>query len=101
MGHGQSLPSSARYEQLGFGTGTGTAVAASGSANVKGSYASIGGATSFDYDGLYISGITGSGSKERFLVDIAANNGGGDEIIIANYFYESAGNNSPIQPVIL
>lgn len=91
MGHGVSLASEARYEALGFGTGVGTTITAGASANTKGSYATLG-TTSFDYDGLFlnVSIISGTGAN-RFRLDVAANNGGSDQIIIADHFVENNG----------
>lgn len=91
MGYGQPLVSAARYEMLGRNGGTGTTVAANATANIKGSYVTIGTA-SFDYDGFWFTaGRAGVGSTGvAYRYDIAVNNGGSDQIICQDLFYEGS-----------
>jgi hypothetical protein len=88
MGFGQPLAASARYETQGLSSGMGTSVTASGTANTKGSYIALGGATGFEYDGFYVA-ITGNsgGGTVRYLTDIAADNTA-QEVVAANLFFD-------------
>ncbi|HYD07795.1 MAG TPA: hypothetical protein VEC60_18815 [Reyranella sp.] len=88
MGYGLPLASAARYETLGAGTGTGTTVTA-GSANVKGSYATIGTA-SFGYDGIFVTALKPVGTGvARGRLDIATNTGGSDQIVVADWYWST------------
>lgn len=108
MGFGYPLATAPRYELLGQSAGAGTTVTGSATANTKGSYTTIG-TSGFDYDGcwLYITNKM-SGTVARYRVDLAVNNGGSDQIIVADMFYDGstggayysgAGPTSPFIPV--
>jgi hypothetical protein len=75
-----------RTETLGTGSGTGTTVTA-GSANVKGSYATIGTAN-FQYSG-FILNLSRPSSGTQYRIDIAINTGGSDQIIAEDVWFES------------
>jgi hypothetical protein len=81
------LVAATRYESLGLGTGVGTTVTANASANVKGSYATIGTA-GFRYSGFVLSMTVLFGSVRRARLDIAINTGGADTIIVEDYYFE-------------
>jgi hypothetical protein len=90
MGFGSPLTASARYETQGLTTGIGATVTPSATANAKGSYAVLGGATGFEYDGFYVA-ITGNsgGGTTSYLVDIASDNTA-QEVIATNLFFDPA-----------
>jgi hypothetical protein len=108
VGFGWPAAASCQYELVGESGGIGTTVTSSASANVKGSYTTIGTA-GFSYDGfwLHITNTQG-GTAYRYMVDLAVNNGGSDQIIVANAFfdgsiggayYQTAGSFLPFFPV--
>jgi hypothetical protein len=77
---------------LGLSSGTGVTVTASATANTKGSYSTIG-TTSFEYDAVWVTLqelVGGTGYRQR--IDIAANTGGADEVIIADLFFDASTN---------
>jgi hypothetical protein len=90
MGFGYPLVPSVRYETKGQSGGIGTTVTSSATANTKGSYTSLGTA-GFDYDAfwLYVTNTQG-GSADRYRIDLAVNNGGSDQIIVADMFYDGS-----------
>jgi len=108
MGYGQALGASCRYELLGESGGIGTTVTANASAHTKGSYTTLGTA-GFNYDGFWLStSNTQGGTAYRYRVDLAVNNGGSDQIIAADMFYDgsingayynSVGSHSPFIPI--
>lgn len=87
-----SLPQGARFETVGAGTGEGVTVTSSGTANTKGSYATIGTA-GFNWSGfwLHLAWV----SATRYRLDLTVNTGGSDQIIVADLFRDvgSNGNN--------
>ncbi len=87
MGYARALVSSTRYETKGISGGVGTTVTA-GSANTKGSFATLG-TTGFGYDGfhLYITGLGGGGTT-RYRVDISSNTGGSDQLIVEDLYFD-------------
>lgn len=90
MGYAPAIVSSTRYEQLGLSTGTGVIVTANSTANAKGSYSTIG-TTGFEYDALWVTlQELASGTNQRQRIDIASNSGGGDEIIVADLFFDAS-----------
>ena len=90
MGVGSPLAASARYEAQGLATGVGATITPSATANAKGSYAALGGATGFEYDGFYVAltGLSGGGTTS-YLVDIASDNTA-QEVIAANLLFDPA-----------
>jgi hypothetical protein len=90
VGFGWPAAASCRYELLGESGGSGTTVTSNASANVKGSYTTIGTAN-FAYDGfwLHITNTQG-GTAYRYMVDLAVNNGGSDQIIVADMYYDGS-----------
>jgi hypothetical protein len=90
MGFGYPLSSSPRYEMLGRSGGAGTAITAGSTANTKGSYTTLG-TTSFNYDGIWVSltNVQG-GTAQRGRIDIAVNNGGSDQIVCEDLYFDGS-----------
>ena len=88
MGFGQPLMSSTRYETLGGSVGSGVTVTSNTTANTKGAPTTIGTA-SFDYDGFYL--CFGQASPARWRIDVIANTGGADIVIVADLCLDTTG----------
>jgi hypothetical protein len=88
MGYARALVSSTRYETQGISGGVGTTVTASATVNTKGSYATLG-TTGFEYDGFFLA-LTGfgGGGAARYRVDVSANTGGSDQLIVEDLYFD-------------
>ena len=89
MGYARALASPTRYETQGLAGGVGATII-SGAANAKGSFATLG-TTGFSYDGFHltIAGLTGAGLT-RFRIDVAANTGGSDQLIVEDVYFDAS-----------
>ena len=87
MGYARALASSTRYETQGISGGNGTTITP-GAANTKGSYTTLGTA-GFSYDGFFATctGLGGGGTT-RYRVDLAVNNGGSDQVIVEDLYFD-------------
>lgn len=83
MGKRRALVTATRYETKGISGGTGTTITA-GAANIKGSFVVLG-TTGFKYDGfqVFLHGVY-TGANPRYRMDISANTGGADQVIVAD-----------------
>lgn len=91
MGAGQFSPTS--YEIIGRSSATSATlvtVSANASANVKGSYATIG-TTTFHWSGFYLL-VQRIATTGRWRLDVAINTGGSDAIIVEDFFIETTAN---------
>ena len=87
-----------RSETIGIASGTGTTVTA-GSANAKGSAATIG-TTAFRYSAFRLTIFQTGSTSRRNRLDIIVNNGGADEVILPDVYFENGTNDfSQIFPI--
>lgn len=81
------LSAASRLEILGTGTGTGTTVTANATGNTKSAAATIG-STTFAWSGFIVQAEPSPGGARRYRFDVVANNGGSDQVIVADYYFE-------------
>lgn len=83
---------SARHESRGevtSGDSTGTTLTTSSSANTKGSWAALGAATGFAYEGITVY-LCGNNAAANYMVDIGIDDGAGNNFVLVEDLYFAA-----------